>query len=560
MYNQMLVSGQTRKKGPKQPTIVAPPAHLALILTLTVHPHRTTRLKEKEEIDIVSSAWTYLNNLLDIAGPLNANFKTAFDHVERRARHGAHSGDDDHIIEDRIHSKYADVDSLFHCAPDFWAAVGWAFNCSTIHPQRWKFWKLWLDFMIKVIEVDWTHRQYLDNQSTPDASGNPCLSHLRDSLLMTYIKSTGSGRYRTNHIIKALFADGRQTSRRLFREIFRNEVKELTESDQATKFGAVNLDKDEYGGYMNFTDSEEGEADDKTPRATPKTPRSPRTLLTSDVPTGMAEAVKLRLRLLDIVMIAAEVLPEDMVGFHKLTQELSRQMKEEPINVFQLYLGELRRQVDDGYPRDVAVAVFSELFNELLPAAYEDPAKYMDGSTDGIALTAKTLTHCYLPWPAATNDLDDNARVALLHEAALLLVDPEELASADGLRAAAEKGIQARKAKTATNQTERKKRGKKAAESQPSKRDLYLKETIELSGERMLVYIDCLHEGVGGEENEDDDDTLYCTCRKPESGQMIACENPDCSSGRWFHYECVGITSPPRGKWWCTECRGNLST
>ena len=35
---------------------------------------------------------------------------------------------------------------------------------------------------------------------------------------------------------------------------------------------------------------------------------------------------------------------------------------------------------------------------------------------------------------------------------------------------------------------------------------------------------------------------------------MIACDAPDCET-EWFHFECVGITEPPRGKWFCSACK-----
>ncbi len=34
---------------------------------------------------------------------------------------------------------------------------------------------------------------------------------------------------------------------------------------------------------------------------------------------------------------------------------------------------------------------------------------------------------------------------------------------------------------------------------------------------------------------------------------MIACDNPTCRR-EWFHYPCVGIVTPPKGKWFCAEC------
>ena len=49
----------------------------------------------------------------------------------------------------------------------------------------------------------------------------------------------------------------------------------------------------------------------------------------------------------------------------------------------------------------------------------------------------------------------------------------------------------------------------------------------------------------------------YCLCQGEESGKMIGCDNPTCV-GEWFHYECVGITRKPRGKWFCSDaCRSN---
>ena len=65
-------------------------------------------------------------------------------------------------------------------------------------------------------------------------------------------------------------------------------------------------------------------------------------------------------------------------------------------------------------------------------------------------------------------------------------------------------------------------------------------------------------EGEEGEEEEDDegegDDRKYCSCRSVSYGNMVACDNEDCPF-EWFHWSCVGITSEPKGKWFCPECR-----
>ena len=45
---------------------------------------------------------------------------------------------------------------------------------------------------------------------------------------------------------------------------------------------------------------------------------------------------------------------------------------------------------------------------------------------------------------------------------------------------------------------------------------------------------------------------LYCTCKRVSFGQMIACDNKDCPV-EWFHYACVGLKTPPKGKWFCSK-------
>ncbi|KAI6217461.1 Inhibitor of growth protein [Aphelenchoides fujianensis] len=52
----------------------------------------------------------------------------------------------------------------------------------------------------------------------------------------------------------------------------------------------------------------------------------------------------------------------------------------------------------------------------------------------------------------------------------------------------------------------------------------------------------------------DPNEPTYCICRNVSFGQMVACENPMCPI-EWFHFECMGLTSEPKGKWFCPNCR-----
>lgn len=63
--------------------------------------------------------------------------------------------------------------------------------------------------------------------------------------------------------------------------------------------------------------------------------------------------------------------------------------------------------------------------------------------------------------------------------------------------------------------------------------------------------------------DDDADDQLvaeptYCFCNKVSSGDMVACDNEDCER-EWFHYDCVGLQAPPKGRWYCRECADALN-
>uniref|UniRef100_A0A182RRY7 C2H2-type domain-containing protein n=1 Tax=Anopheles funestus TaxID=62324 RepID=A0A182RRY7_ANOFN len=51
-------------------------------------------------------------------------------------------------------------------------------------------------------------------------------------------------------------------------------------------------------------------------------------------------------------------------------------------------------------------------------------------------------------------------------------------------------------------------------------------------------------------------ESVYCYCRAPydEVSEMIACDDDNCRI-EWFHFECVGIIMPPKGKWYCPDCK-----
>ncbi|SCZ97589.1 BZ3500_MvSof-1268-A1-R1_Chr4-3g07274 [Microbotryum saponariae] len=55
----------------------------------------------------------------------------------------------------------------------------------------------------------------------------------------------------------------------------------------------------------------------------------------------------------------------------------------------------------------------------------------------------------------------------------------------------------------------------------------------------------------------DPNEPTYCFCERVSFGQMVGCENEDCSR-EWFHFECVGLDAPPIGEWYCRECAATV--
>ncbi|KAI9208125.1 uncharacterized protein BJ171DRAFT_234887 [Polychytrium aggregatum] len=60
------------------------------------------------------------------------------------------------------------------------------------------------------------------------------------------------------------------------------------------------------------------------------------------------------------------------------------------------------------------------------------------------------------------------------------------------------------------------------------------------------------------QDDEDDDDNadseqLYCFCKQVSYGDMIGCDSQTCDV-EWFHLDCVGLSEPPSGEWYCPRC------
>ncbi|KAF1767973.1 hypothetical protein GCK72_007934 [Caenorhabditis remanei] len=50
-----------------------------------------------------------------------------------------------------------------------------------------------------------------------------------------------------------------------------------------------------------------------------------------------------------------------------------------------------------------------------------------------------------------------------------------------------------------------------------------------------------------------DDEWCICNGANTNSDMMVECENPNCLK-QWFHFDCVGLSSPPDDEWFCPDC------
>ncbi|KAL3887486.1 hypothetical protein ACJMK2_027506 [Sinanodonta woodiana] len=49
-----------------------------------------------------------------------------------------------------------------------------------------------------------------------------------------------------------------------------------------------------------------------------------------------------------------------------------------------------------------------------------------------------------------------------------------------------------------------------------------------------------------GTYSQSSEEEQWCSCRKPEYGRLIACDDRSCLY-QWFQFECIGLRRPPQG-------------
>ncbi|KPM43487.1 hypothetical protein AK830_g3057 [Neonectria ditissima] len=507
LLNTIVGSGASKRDATQKKKTVAipPPAHLALLNTLIVHPLHTTRAEKQEHLDVPSQALNYLRNLLNIVGPINADFRTAFrfysiPRFTRRWDHNTHTNDSDMSEgelsgdEERLRGKISNEGSLWSRGQDFWSTVGWAFNCSTLYPHRWQYWKVWLDFMLDVLEADWAERERCDkeaHQLAGEDSEMPRASREQAIILMYMEQQDGRTQGGIKGIIKALFADGCEISSSAFREIFDKEPKgPRKQSTKRKRDHVFDLDKDKFGDYFEDESLSSGISEPPTPQK-PKDARKSGSA--GAFQPGLVDSINPRLRLFKLLSAVTYAMRK-RADLDRLYEGYAAATKLVPLQMFSLMVS----QRPNVLIPESHITITKELFHLLLPASYKNPAKVDREADAGGFLTTPMLEQCYILNHANTVAIEDNAKLSVVVENAIqLLWSCGMLEYTEELAAAAEKGINAREAKAKKRRT-----GKMRADAS----DDMAQDVLESSGQRIRVLLEVLKSG--GEEEEDEEEEV----------------------------------------------------
>lgn len=482
LASSLLTSGPPSGKR-VNPALILPPVQLAFVNNLLIHPKHTSRPETPERREIASLALSYLETLLEAAGPLNANLSAAFQFnhsYNPRPRRGNPNPHDDDYSDDfgdngsdeengRIVSRLGKEELIWNCAHDFWSVVGWAFNCAVAHPQRWRWWRVWLDFMLRVMEEDWVLRVRTD-EAANRRRGNENefeFDALYGSLLATYFTQLTGRTNGLKWIIKALFADGQQSSMLLFKEVFPAETREMPRGRKKRKRDVeLDLENFQYADYGDTDDDLEDSPGPEEELQSPSRPARGSRINTEQEPNqfehyeeneeAIRALVPFRLRLMALLSRLAYAMPKLFASLEDLHEQFALEMRGLPLPLFAAMLSPVSNPMvslldptsEPAMTTESYAVLLKELLVLYLPPKFLDPAK-VDAEADREGRVTQGMAEkCFVRYAAEGASVEDNAKLSVIVESLLLyLFEKGELTGSRTLREAVTAGVEARRKK-----------------------------------------------------------------------------------------------------------------
>lgn len=471
-----------------------------------MHPTTTTRAKSADLKEAANVALRLLRLASTLVSPREAQLHQAFSfghsRISRSGRHLRADNDEDSANpsgEKKVNIGKLDVAneaSLWSRAEDFWHVVGWAFNCSVLHPGRWEYWQIWLQFMCGILEDDWEEREHeykdaqkmreTEQQHSPAVGDAPHknrdenqkaddLKIFRESMIYQYIGADAT-HGRNRRIIRSIFADGSNPSVNEFRQVFEKELLPLKSDKQSAKPKKrdrdVNIDQGEYGDYLSEDESDEEDTGTDPSKSNSRStsppagnkvrrtkrirrgtrnatdPSSTQSVAPSAAtnhdtlthhsggvsPMGGLESLALRKRLLSMISKVAERIPGHFMEVYHLYHFFVENIRPLPLPIFQAF-------VSPYVLPEFTDAQQSTLCELLLFCMRESSAP----NTDEEYLNQAKLEQCFLPFAASAASVVDNAKVSIVLEALIILLAKDEkdkmLSVTPSFKEAVEKGI-----------------------------------------------------------------------------------------------------------------------
>jgi hypothetical protein len=389
----------------------------------------------------------------------------------------------DQSQEDRqVHNPYAQEQSLFRNADDFWSVVGWSLNCSTRHPHRWSVWRPWLEVMLSILEDDMTH-----SKITIEGEAG-----FQNALILQYITGAGGRQINLRRIMRAIFADGSTQSLAEFPEIWRNETRlpKQDSQEKSQKRKQLDIENDEFADYFDTGSDADSTGDPDSSNAlsnflaedlqdeqetsidSKKNTSSGATVAkTTTWPDGADPTIVLRLRLLAQLSALSFSAPTLSLEPYTLASLIAEFIRPLPIGTFMQYILPLISP----FSVDMQVTV-----NEILLKSFVAGDTPMDASS---AMTQDAFEKWYAPRSAGNASMVDNAKVSVLVESVLRNLWQADCLPIEGrntLGRAVEKGIVARERKVGSS---RGKMGKK------SENDSAARLTLQNSTGRLRAFL-----------------------------------------------------------------------
>ncbi|KAK0107765.1 hypothetical protein ONS96_003560 [Cadophora gregata f. sp. sojae] len=438
LLNDLVVTGASHPEHQDRPTVVPDPHHIELACALLIHPRPTSQ--EATNVSLPSQSILFLRNVLIHQGSRNANLGEAFSFSSlvnnrksrsNRIRHeDRSSGSDTEDKQGQVNGIVANNGRMRRCARDFWHMVGWAFNCSVRFPRRWNLWKVWLDFMLDVLEHDWTEREQ------EDLAEDDCWKLRRQSLLVKYLADAVNKSHAVKRIVRSAFADGDAESLKDFPEVFFNETRK-------PRYGQKRKRDDPLGemfGSYNNEDEAEFESDN-TPESSQEADEIEN--MSGKIWLGDMESTALRQRVIMLLSRVSAYLPECFADCVDVYDEIYQCTVRLPLPAFTQFTSTAD---SSQMPSFVFVTLAQLLLVRLLPLSAPRPQTIEDRSDDGV--TQVMLERCFLPFASSNTSVADNARVSILAENFFrCLVKTGGCEFTQSLKAAVEKGIMARENK-----------------------------------------------------------------------------------------------------------------